>query len=102
MPRNPFTHWVNQNAYPQGGPGNSYTDATGPAAGAGACPWYVNNCGLNDEPFSFHPGGCNAVMCDGSVHFFSEMITPVAMRALVTRNEGSNLLPSDEAMNLLR
>ncbi len=86
--QSPFTHWVNQNGYPMGGPST--------------CPWLANDCGLNDEPFSFHPGGCNAVMVDGSVHFFSETITPVAMRALVTRSEGAQKLPADEAQNLLR
>jgi prepilin-type N-terminal cleavage/methylation domain-containing protein len=42
----PFQHYVNQSATPMGGPAD--------------CPWTANNCGLNDEPFSFHPGGCNA------------------------------------------
>ncbi len=102
---NPFTHWVNQNAYPLSGPGG-VQDTSGLTAGSpngnGACPWTMNNCGLNDEPFSFHPGGCNAVMVDGSVHFFSESITPVAMRALCTRAEGASKLPADEAESLLR
>ena len=34
---------------------------------------------------SWHPGGCNFVMVDGSVHFFSENIDPLTLRALTTR-----------------
>ena len=56
-------------------------------AGAG-CPWTCNNCGLNDEPFSFHPGGCNAVLCDGSVRFLAEGLDYKTLRCLVTRAEG--------------
>jgi len=77
----PFTHWVNNNALPIGGPTS--------------CPWTKNNCGLNDEPFAFHVGGCNSVFSDGSVHFLSEKISPAAMRALVTRDEGV-AIPSGE------
>ncbi|MBN2579879.1 MAG: DUF1559 domain-containing protein [Pirellulales bacterium] len=69
-----YTHYINNNASPLGGPSD--------------CPWGSNNCGLNDEPFSFHPGGSNAVFADGSVHFLSEDIEPLVMRALVTRAEG--------------
>jgi prepilin-type processing-associated H-X9-DG protein len=73
----PFTHWVNNNAAPMGGPSDA--------------PWTTNNCGLNDEPFSFHPGGCNSVFADGSVHFLSEKIDPKVMRALVSRAEGDKI-----------
>jgi prepilin-type processing-associated H-X9-DG protein len=72
-----FTHYINNNAAPLGGPSD--------------CPWTTNNSGLNDEPFSFHPGGCNAVFADGSVHFLSETIEPLVMRALVTRAEGVDI-----------
>ncbi len=73
-----FTHFINNNASPMGGP-----------AGKGA--WTNNNSGLNDEPFSFHPGGANSVFADGSVHFLPESIEPVVMRAMVTRAEGVEL-----------
>lgn len=58
------------------------------------CSWDKNNVGLNDEPFSFHPGGCNALFADGSVRFLSETIQPQIMRYLVSRAEGVPL-PSD-------
>lgn len=64
---------INQNNYPIGGP-TSY-------------PWTTNNYGLNDEPFSFHQGGCNVVMMDGSVRFLEESLHPVVMRYMVTRSE---------------
>jgi prepilin-type N-terminal cleavage/methylation domain-containing protein/prepilin-type processing-associated H-X9-DG protein len=84
-PPNLAGKYINQNATPMGGP----PAATCPAdntAGAG-CPWNCNNCGPNDEPFSFHPGGCNAVMCDGSVRFLADTINGVTLRYLVTRAE---------------
>ncbi len=65
---------INQNNYPVGGPS--------------AFPWTTNNYGLNDEPFSFHQGGCNAAMMDGSVRFLEETLHPVVMRYMVTRSEG--------------
>lgn len=73
----PFTHWVNNNSVPVGGPSD--------------CLWSTNNCGLNDEPFSYHAGGANAVFVDGSVHFLSDFMAPQVMRALVTRSEVSLL-----------
>jgi prepilin-type processing-associated H-X9-DG protein len=72
-----FTHYINNNSSPTGGP---------PGA-----EWSNNNCGLNDEPFSFHPGGANSVFADGSVHFLSESIAPKIMRALVSRAEGDEV-----------
>ena len=92
---NYFTHFVNNNAYPQGGPTAADIGSRGDTTVSGGCPWTASNCGLNDEPFSFHPGGCNSVFCDGSVHFLSESISPKAMRAMVTSNEGV-LIPAGE------
>lgn len=65
---------INNNATPKGGPAT--------------CPWTTNNCGPNDEPFSYHSGGAMAVMGDGSVRFIRDSITPVAMRNLCTANGG--------------
>jgi prepilin-type N-terminal cleavage/methylation domain-containing protein/prepilin-type processing-associated H-X9-DG protein len=72
-PPNNTKQFINNNKTPSGGP----TD----------CPWSTNNCGLNDEPFSFHSGGCNVVLADGSVHFLGETIDAVIIRRLVTRSE---------------
>jgi len=65
---------INQNAMPYGGPDSM--------------PWTMNNSGPNDEPFSFHPGGCNTVFLDGHVIFMSDEISPVALRYLLTPREG--------------
>jgi prepilin-type N-terminal cleavage/methylation domain-containing protein len=61
---------LNNNANPRGGPAS--------------CPWYANNCGPNDEPFGFHPGGCLAVFGDGSVRFLRDTIDPFTIRSLCT------------------
>jgi prepilin-type processing-associated H-X9-DG protein len=52
------------------------------------CLWSTTNCGPNDEPFSFHPGGCNVVFMDGSVRFLADNIDGRILRYMVTRDEG--------------
>ena len=87
---------ISQNAYPIGGPalssGQTTTQSSGNQKGTftsgTGCPWTVQNCGANDEPFSFHTGGCNCVMVDGSVRFLSSSLDPITIRCLVTRSEG--------------
>jgi prepilin-type processing-associated H-X9-DG protein len=68
------TAQVNNNASPQGGPTE--------------CPWSRNNCGPNDEPFAFHPGGVNATFGDGSVRFFADSTDGVLIKFLVGANDG--------------
>jgi prepilin-type processing-associated H-X9-DG protein len=46
------------------------------------------NCSNNDEPYSFHIGGINAVFGDGSVRFISEGIPLGTMSALITMRGG--------------
>jgi prepilin-type N-terminal cleavage/methylation domain-containing protein/prepilin-type processing-associated H-X9-DG protein len=53
-----------------------------------------NNAGNNDELASFHPGGCNVLMGDGSVRFLKDSISPVTLRGLVTA-QGGEVLSSD-------
>ena len=57
-----------------------------PLGGPPICPWTVNNCGLNEEIFSFHVGGAHVLLGDGSVRFVSENLDLGILRALVTRN----------------
>jgi prepilin-type N-terminal cleavage/methylation domain-containing protein/prepilin-type processing-associated H-X9-DG protein len=65
---------VNNNATPRGGPAT--------------CPWTRLNCGPNEETFSFHPGGANVVMCDGSVRFLRDSTDGASFRALLTVDGG--------------
>ncbi len=91
---------ISQNAYPIGGGTTAATmDSTSGDDQKGVyttgadrgCPWTVQNCGANDEPFSFHTGGCNSVFVDGSVRFLSSSLDPITCRRLVTRAEGLEL-----------
>ena len=65
---------INQNKTPNGGPAN--------------CTWTTNNCGPNDEPFSFHVGGCHALLGDGSVRFLSENMDTQTIVKLCARADG--------------
>ncbi len=65
---------INQNATPTGGPTS--------------CPWTLNNCGPNDEPFSFHTGGVNCAMGDGSVRFFRSSISGVTLKWMAAATDG--------------
>ena len=95
---------ISQNAYPIGGPGGltaatqaPATDGTGNQAGIytsateADCPWTIQNCGANDEAFSFHNGGTNSVFVNGSVRFLSSSLDPITCRRLVTRAGGSGI-----------
>jgi prepilin-type N-terminal cleavage/methylation domain-containing protein len=104
---------INGNFFPNGGPGTTGTTGTNytstvsepyqlldaaEVATTGVytmtpptsnpCGWYWNNCGPNDEQFSFHPMGDNVLLADGGCHFLSAQIDPVTLRYLVTAAEG--------------
>ena len=63
---------------------NSSTPLGGPAK----CRWANNNCGPNDEPFSFHGGGVNCAMGDGSVRFIRENITGLTLKWMAGATDG--------------
>lgn len=64
--------------------------------GPATCNWkLVNNCGANDELFSFHTGGANVVYCDGHVSFMRESIAPQVAASLVSRGGGEVIQSSD-------
>ena len=89
--------WADPDAATNGisGPSNSTGDRTArinnnasPIGGPSTCPWSVNNCGPNDEPFSFHTGGVNAVMADGSVRFLRDSINALTLKFVAGADDG--------------
>jgi hypothetical protein len=69
-----------------------HTDATGrvPPAGTTAGGRCVMNCTNWAEPYSFHPGGMNALFGDTSCRFLAADIDPQTLVALVTRSGGDS------------
>ncbi len=62
--------------------------------GPSVCNWITtNNCGPNDEIFSFHTGGAQVVFCDGHVEFLQASINSVICRYLVTASGGDVIPP---------
>jgi prepilin-type processing-associated H-X9-DG protein len=47
-----------------------------------------DQAGANEEPFSFHPGGVNALFGDGSVRFIKSTVNLAAFRAILSLNAG--------------
>jgi prepilin-type N-terminal cleavage/methylation domain-containing protein/prepilin-type processing-associated H-X9-DG protein len=91
--------WADADAVSNGysGPSNAVAPASRtarinnyatPEGGPAECRWSVNNCGPNDEPFSFHIGGANATMGDGSVRFLSENTDGVVVKWMVGAEDG--------------
>ena len=62
-----------------------------PIGGPPECLWSVNNCGPNDEPFGFHPGGCNSTFGDGSTRYLSDDIDGVVVKWMVGASDGQNV-----------
>jgi prepilin-type N-terminal cleavage/methylation domain-containing protein/prepilin-type processing-associated H-X9-DG protein len=56
-------------------------------SGARLGPCMINTTS-NNEIYSFHTGGANALFGDGSVHFLNESIAPGVVIGLVTRSGG--------------
>jgi prepilin-type N-terminal cleavage/methylation domain-containing protein/prepilin-type processing-associated H-X9-DG protein len=54
-----------------------------------------NQAGPNEEPYSFHAGGVNALFGDGSVRFVKESINLVAFRAILTI-AGGDVVSADQ------
>jgi prepilin-type N-terminal cleavage/methylation domain-containing protein len=89
--------WVDADAATNGisGPNNStgskiakINNNNSPVGGPTTCPWSTNNCGPNDEPFSFHTGGVMAAMGDGSVRFIRDSIDAVTLKYVAGADDG--------------
>jgi prepilin-type processing-associated H-X9-DG protein len=52
------------------------------------------NCNNRDEVYSFHPGGANVLMGDGSVQFLREGTDVNVLIMLVTRAQGEVIPPN--------
>ncbi len=59
-----------------------------PVGGPPGCTWDIVNCGPNEETFSFHPGGANVTVCDGSVRFINASIDNVTFAAIMSKDGG--------------
>jgi prepilin-type N-terminal cleavage/methylation domain-containing protein/prepilin-type processing-associated H-X9-DG protein len=53
------------------------------------------NCTSNNEIYSFHPGGANALFADGSVHFLKDTLSVQTVAAMVTRS-GGEIISADQ------
>jgi prepilin-type N-terminal cleavage/methylation domain-containing protein/prepilin-type processing-associated H-X9-DG protein len=89
--------WADPDAVTNGlsGPSNStgsrqakINNNNTPIGGPTTCPWTLNNCGPNDEPFSFHTGGVNCLMGDGSVRFLRDSIPALTLKWLAAASDG--------------
>ncbi|WP_020472800.1 DUF1559 domain-containing protein [Zavarzinella formosa] len=69
-------------------PANPGDTATATTSSNAAARTKAMNCTNNTEFYSFHTGGCNSLMGDGSVRFIRDSITITSMVALLTRANG--------------
>ena len=69
--------------------GQLLNNNSSPKGGPTTCPWTTNNCGPNDEPFSFHTGGVQALLGDGGVRFVSENIDRATVGRLCVGSDGN-------------
>jgi prepilin-type processing-associated H-X9-DG protein len=76
------------NAVAPGSRAAGLNNFSSPEGGPAECRWSVNNCGPNDEPFSFHAGGLNATMGDGSVKFLSDQMDGIVVKWMVGADDG--------------
>jgi prepilin-type N-terminal cleavage/methylation domain-containing protein/prepilin-type processing-associated H-X9-DG protein len=53
------------------------------------------NCTSNNEIYSFHTGGANALFADGSVHFLKDSLSVPIVAGMVTR-AGGEILSADQ------
>jgi prepilin-type N-terminal cleavage/methylation domain-containing protein/prepilin-type processing-associated H-X9-DG protein len=54
-----------------------------------------NQAGPNEEPYSYHPGGVNALFGDGSVRFVKDSVNLIAFRGILTL-AGGDVVSADQ------
>ena len=92
--RHRFWRWADPgNAFGTSGqPNNKGGGAAYPAREAAAWATTAASVGSqslqNEEPYSFHPGGVNALFGDGSVRFVKDSINLAAFRGILTLSGG--------------
>lgn len=70
---------------------NGSIEGGGPAFG---CVYPMNRKNDN-EPFSFHPGGCSFLFTDGHLEFLSESMSIITLAKLSTRAGGENVFANE-------
>ncbi len=95
--RHRFWRWADPgNAFGTSGQPNNLGQPTNEGT-----PWATTSvsagdqAGQNEEPYSFHSGGINALFGDGSVHFIKTTINLVAFRGVLTLS-GGEVVSSDQ------
>ena len=76
------------------GTGQAINNNNTPLGGPASCRWTSNNCGPNDEIFSFHSGGAMVVFADGHVQLLRDSTPATQIRFLVTAGEGEVIAPN--------
>jgi prepilin-type N-terminal cleavage/methylation domain-containing protein/prepilin-type processing-associated H-X9-DG protein len=80
--------WAEQNAFPvRGYPADGIANTTT----AGPC---MINCNNSFSIYSFHQGGTNILLADGSVRFLRQTASADVVAALITRS-GGEVIPGD-------
>jgi len=81
-------HWRWAEPDSSSGASKTINNNSQPFGGPEACPWTAHDCGPNNEMFSFHVGGAQALFGDGSVRFLAENTNLAAFYAMGTREGG--------------
>jgi prepilin-type processing-associated H-X9-DG protein len=78
-----------------GGPTSGLTPNEGKGPWPNTATTAGDQAGQNEEPFSYHSGGVNALFGDGSVKFIKETINLAAFRGILTE-AGGEVVSSDQ------
>lgn len=74
----------------QGGSMNTPDPNVDPTNKCAGKTWRAHDCGPNNEPFSFHGGGCHVTFADGHVVFLRDSVSIDVLKALCTKSNSAN------------